>query len=61
MLMTLIQTKYDTVNPPPGHRIRWILYINRRDAILDLVGKGHDPFVPLFVNHMKKFGKKESG
>lgn len=31
----------------------------RRDAILDLVSS--EPFAPLFVNHMKKFGKKESG
>lgn len=30
----------------------------RRDAIRDLVSKDAEPFVPLFVNHMKKFGKK---
>jgi hypothetical protein len=28
----------------------------RRDAILDLVSS--EPFAPLFVSHMKKFGKK---
>jgi len=30
----------------------------RRDAIITLISKDAEPFVPLFVNHMNKFGKK---